>query len=430
MEIVTTHRRQALLACVTAVLVVGFLELTLAVLASASTRVSRLLSSPAAVIPPTIPDARLGHRPTPGAPGHDARGFRNESVPAAAYAVALGDSQTHGASTVEPRQAWPRQLEEMIGRNVYSMAYGGYGPTHSVLLWPEAETLSPQVVIEAFYAGNDLFDAFSHVYTGGQLSELRTAEPAVEAAVRRWEAAEPIARRVERMFHMGASPTPAGAAGAAPGGGGPPRRWLSAHSKLYGLFRRGRHELARRMAPPASPLRDPWDEARSFAASHPDHCQIFSQGPFRTVFTSEYRLTALDLGDPRIDEGLRIALRAIERLHASAAGRRFLVVMIPTKESVFRTIWKDPPPASVRLMENEELVWSTAKEHFERHGIEHLDALPALREVLGSGVQPYPVSYDGHPNEHGHRAIARMVAEALRRPEGPGAPSGGGTTGR
>ena len=44
------------------------------------------------------------------------------------------------------------------------MAWGGWGPVHSLILLDEAISLHPKIIIEAFYAGNDLFDAFNIVY--------------------------------------------------------------------------------------------------------------------------------------------------------------------------------------------------------------------------------------------------------------------------
>ena len=40
-----------------------------------------------------ITDEKLGLRVMPDAPGHDARGFRNDAVPGQADIVAIGDSQ-------------------------------------------------------------------------------------------------------------------------------------------------------------------------------------------------------------------------------------------------------------------------------------------------------------------------------------------------
>lgn len=86
------------------------------------------------------------------------------------------------------------------------------------------------------------------------------------------------------------------------------------------------------------------------------------------------------------------------------------------KEAVFRELWQNPPSSYRSPAENEERMWRRTKEFLERHGIEHLDALPALRAQLSKGTQPYPVSIDGHPNEQGRRAIAGLLAARLRSP--------------
>src|SRR5262245_21640969 len=128
-------KRHAFFAGVLVLLVIGVLEMTLRLLAFVSPRVNWLLTAP--LESRSMPDGRLGHRPNPVHPGHDHKGFRNLEVPAKADIVALGDSQTYGTGVV-PENAWPRQLESMIESTVYSMAYGGYGPTHSLILWEEA----------------------------------------------------------------------------------------------------------------------------------------------------------------------------------------------------------------------------------------------------------------------------------------------------
>ncbi len=44
-----------------------------------------------------------------------------------------------------------------------------------MLLLEEAISLRPKIIIEAFYAGNDLFEAFTKVYTNNsQLTYLKT----------------------------------------------------------------------------------------------------------------------------------------------------------------------------------------------------------------------------------------------------------------
>ncbi len=411
------NKKQALFAGVSVLLVIGFLEITLGLLAFVTPRVDMLLASKRTpnTISRTVPDARLGHRPNPAYPGQDRdrKGWRNPEVPAKAHIVALGDSQTYGTG-VEPEDAWPRQLESMTGKTVYSMAFGGYGPTHSLVLWNEAVTLSPKIVIEAFYAGNDLFDSFDIVYNLGQLPELKSSDPRLQARVREAEQSEPIAKRVTQMFQMGTIPVAVDEkAAAVTRDGFSPRRLLLQHSKIFGLLRWAWYECKRLVNKPTKPTpQEKWERAKAFAGAHPAYCQVFSNGQFKTIFTSEYRLSVLDLGDPRIAEGLQISLRAIQRMHelAAASNIRLLVVLIPTKEEVFRQLWQNPSMSYRSLTENEERFWSITKDFLEHNGIEYLDSLPVLREQLATGIQPYEVSQDGHPNKHGHKAIAKLVA--------------------
>ena len=399
-------KKQVTLTVLTVLLVIVLLEVVLNLLALMSPRVDKLLALPSAAnsVAEIVPDKRLGHRPNPAFPGHDSKGFRNPKVPATADVVALGDSQTYGAG-VEPEQAWPRQLGPMIRHTVYSMAYGGYGPVESLILWDEAIALDPKIVIEAFYAGNDLFDAFTIVYNHGQLVELKSADPQLQESVREAEESDPIAKRVARMYRMEA---------ADPRTAFSPRAFLARRSKIYGLLRRARKAVTRIL----TGSHDPWERAKAFAEAHSAYTQVFNDGQFRTVFTSEVRFSALNLKDPRIAEGHKIAFRAIQGMNERAADRkiRFIVVLIPTKELVFQELWSNPSPAYRNLTDIEVVFWKITKDSLERNGIEYVDALPALQDQLAFGVQPYPVSKDGHPNEHGHRAVANLITTYLTKP--------------
>lgn len=413
-------KKQAFFGVVLTLLVIALLEITLSLLAFVSPSIGQLLAPPWAsrAMPHTLSDARLGYRPNPAYPGHDRRGFRNPSVPDNAHIVTLGDSQTYGTG-VEPGQAWPRQLESISGRIVYSMAYGGYGPTHSLMLWDEAVALQPNMVIEAFYAGNDLFESFNVVHNQGKLSEFKSTDSQLQMRLRDAEQSEPIAERVSQMFRMG---TPNAAIKKAPttakSGNFSPRKALAKYSKIYGLLRRTQYEAVRLVQQLNRASREEWEAAKAFAEAHPEYCQVFSNGQFKTIFTSEYRLAALDLDDPRIAEGLQISLRAIKRMHELATARdiRFLVVLVPTKETVFRGHWQNPSTSYHRLTEHEARFWAITKDVLARNGIEYLDALPALQAQLAAGIQPYQVSQDGHPNRHGHQAIAKLVAAHLAQP--------------
>ncbi|MHC5056324.1 MAG: SGNH/GDSL hydrolase family protein [Planctomycetota bacterium] len=388
-------------------LVSGFLEIALGLLTFVSPRVKWLLG-PTGIpwISYTIPDERLRHRPNPAYPGHDSKGFRNSGSPTNVQIVALGDSQTYGVG-VAAKDAWPRRLESMIGKKVYSMAYGGYGPTHSLILWDEAVALQPDVVIEAFYAGNDLFDSFDHVYNWRQLSELRSSDPTMQASIIEAEQSKPIRKRVINLFYMNITRD-----------GISPRRFLSQYSKIYGLLRRTKYELLQLIKKFNKDTLETWEREKARAEARPAFLQIFDDGQFQTIFTSEYRLSALNLEDPRIAEGHKISLRAIKRMHQLAAESniRFLVVLVPTKEMVFSELWQHPSLSYRSLIENEERLLRETKKFFTQNGIEYLDSLPVLRKQLALGIQPYPKSRDGHPNEHGHIAIANLLASHLQSP--------------
>lgn len=405
--------RRASLAIVLFLLVIGLLEIILAVLAFLSPQVDRLLSSPWDLtwsVIAMIPDSRLGFRPNPNYPGHDRKGFRNPTVPAKPMIVALGDSQTYGTG-VEAEDAWPRQLEQILATSVYGMAFGGYGPTHSLVLWDDAVAMQPTTIIEALYLGNDFYDAFNHVYNNGQLPEFKSPDTHVQERVRAAEQAEPIEHYVTRMFQMGVPV----ATTSAPSKDNSLLRSLLQHSNIFGLLRRLKYERTRMTETPTHPSQDEWAAAKAFAEAHPDYCQIFTDGSFKTVFTSEYRIAALNLNDPRIAEGLRIALQAIKTMQDRAAAQhvRFIVMVIPTKEAVFGQRWKNPSDSFLKLAEHEEQARKMVKEFLEQNGIEYLDALPTLRDQLEKGIQPYLVSSDGHPNRQGHTALANLIATHL-----------------
>jgi hypothetical protein len=398
-------RRHLALWLITLCLTAGALEGILALASVVSVQVRRVLAPPGQEPAPVaaLPDARLGHRPSPDYPGHDRRGFRNPEALEQADLVVLGDSQSYGAG-VDPGLEWPRQLARASGLRLYNLAYGGYGPAHHLLLWEEAMRLRPSTVLVAFYTGNDLFDAFDLVYTRGQLPELRAKDPAVLAAVRSAEEAEPLAARVSRLFTFG-TPEPAPLP--------PVRGFFSRHSRLYALARRTRHELTARLNPPAAP--DPWEAAVAFARAHPDHCRVFQRGPHRTVFTPGYRFSVLDPSDPRVREGERIAVEVMREMQAraAAAGARFLVVWIPTKELVYRELVEDGGEAYDALTGGERELQARMRHALEEVGIEVVDTLPALRAQLVSGKPPYPLDQDGHPSAAGHEAVARQVRAAL-----------------
>src|SRR5512145_2835139 len=102
----TLDWKRLLFHLLTAILAVALVEATLVGLTWTSPKIAQLLAPPW----PTVPDDRLGHRPSPGVLDHDSRGWRNAAAYEKADIVVLGDSQTYGQG-VQAMEAWPRQLE-------------------------------------------------------------------------------------------------------------------------------------------------------------------------------------------------------------------------------------------------------------------------------------------------------------------------------
>jgi hypothetical protein len=288
------------------------------------------------------------------------------------------------------------------------MAMGGYGPIHSLILWNEALSLRPRMVIECFYAGNDLFDAFNMVYNRGQVPELKTASASVEQAVLHAESQYPLSKHIGKQFYMGESrPFDADPVSAPEHG---LRAFLAAHSRIYGLSRRARYELQEHEGPQAGPTAT-WESTEVLARANPLYLEVLVEGPVKTILTPAYRLAALDLDDVRIAEGLRLFIDAMESMAARAAADqiKFVVVLVPTKESVFSGLQAKHSTTYSALLRKEERVWDLVKADLDQHQIVYVDALPALRNTLSSGVQPYPATRDGHPNRDGRLAIAHAV---------------------
>jgi hypothetical protein len=379
-------------------------EVSLHASAALSTRVNELLSQ----IEPHIPDARLGaggpephgYRPAPSVLEHDANGWRNIAVAAHADIVTLGDSHTYGLG-VPAADAWPRRLQDIIGKTVYNMAFNGYGPVDSLILWDEAQALRPSVVLEGFYSGNDLYDVFARVHYGRQVPDLMAADRVSREAVRSSEAGQLLKERIEPLFSRCIKPS---------GRAWAPYRMLKQYSKAFALVRRLKYE-AEQFFPQGE-----WEQAKKLAQRDSLCYEVFDDGKARTLFAPAYRASAMDLDDVGIREGLRISLEALRRMDALARANhiRFVVVLIPTKEMVFaESAEMSASQTYKKAIRNEVMVWTMIRAFLDANGIEYVEPLARLRKELAEGNQPYPLSLDGHPNAAGHAVIAAAVNDKL-----------------
>jgi lysophospholipase L1-like esterase len=119
-------------------------------------------------------------------------------------------------------------------------------------------------------------------------------------------------------------------------------------------------------------------------------------------------------GDPRIRIGIDVSRESLLRIASRSreAGVTPLVVLIPTKESVFLTReGAVPDPTQALLVEREARIRAGFVAALDAASVAHLDLLPALR---AAPVQPYFEDADGHPNVAGHRVIGEAVAAWVR----------------
>lgn len=395
-----------------AIIILIVIEISLQITSLISPRINILLSRQI-VTKRSIKDKALGLRPNPLYFEHDRKGFRNKSVPNKVNIVAMGDSQTYGGS-VSRNQAWPQQLEKLSKIKTYNMAFDGYGPAHNLLLLEEAIDLKPELIINAFYAGNDLYDSYSLIYNRKQLLKLKSPDQKVINAILELENIEPLDEKIFRLLKMsiiiGEKDRPLTY--------GVFKEFLAEHSKLYGLLRILKLSIIINLN--NKDKNNSWKSIKQHTIKHKGFCQIFDNGDLRMIFTPDYRMCAVNLDDPRIAEGLRISLETIRLMNERAKKREigFIVLFLPTKEMVYRDIVyeesADIPKAYKTLIENEELFWQKTKVFLRNQRIYFIDALPALRAGIKNGNQPYKVSPDGHLNSIGQRAVAELIYSEIK----------------
>ena len=358
--------RNALLVVVIAVVVLVVVE-----------GLSRLIFDPIDFLKPMVSyDEVLRYKIEPNSGAHDSWGYRNKSVPEFVDIVAIGDSHTYGISATAG-DSWPNSLQSISGKTTYNLSLGGYGPAEYLYLMQEkAFKLDPDIIIVGFYLGNDLKDARTAVHTVDIWEELRGNSPLEEI--------NDSKKNNKRGFSD----------------------WLAGNSVLYRIIS-------------SSFIGDNLRHQRRLSKGEEVLMLEVEENQISTGLTPDRRLKGLDLRTPEVRQGLQYTLEIFNRMNklANENGTDFLVVIIPTKETVFSEfILKDDKLSKSSklnaLIQNEEVVYKVVKRYFTDNKIPFIDIQDSLKNASGS-EQIYPNNFGGHSNKNGYRIIAETINEYL-----------------
>jgi hypothetical protein len=178
-------------------------------------------------------------------------------------------------------------------------------------------------------------------------------------------------------------------------------------------------------------LQNDFEAARaSLTAADRQYASVVDGPEWRTILRAGYQHFGIDQRDPRILLGYELAVAALNSIMTRCRRESvdLLVVLLPTKESVFWPRITDPDqhPGLREVARDESMFRERLIGHLGEIGIKVLDPLRALRTAA---TQPYYEHTEGHPNAEGHRIIAERIAEALlgiwpARPSTGPSPSG------
>jgi len=349
---------------------------------------SRLILNEADYLSPKMRrDSILGHKIETPSAGFDDWGFRNRRVPTDATIVAVGDSHTYG-NTAAMDDAWPAILGRTTGIDVYNLGLGGYGPNQYYQLFKtKALQLRPQWVICGLYMGDDFENAFSITHGLDYWAALRRGH---------WDLVNPD----------NWDPGP-------PVWGATIRNWLSSHSMIYRVVFHG---------PIVAMLKEYIRFKQVSTKSDPYTTSLIREDSnIREAFRPLGIAESLNQTSGPIREGMRITFHLLEEMDMECRkeGCKFLVVIIPTKETVFAKYIEQDTTLHLyetlhKVIVNERQAKSEMITYLDDHKIAYLDALPALERSTEKQLYAQ-TTRDMHPGRNGYRVIGEAVAEYLSK---------------
>lgn len=337
----------------------------------------------------------------------DSEGFRNPVTRERIAVAALGDSFTDGL--IVPReQTWPAQLEKILGTPVQNYGTAGFGPQQErYVLEDFAIHHHPKVVVIAFFAGNDIFDAES--FAKFQQSPTDSAEiPGwkIKKVVMRYQTFYPytlssmalqgVWRRDVQTADQTLQPAPAAAAASLPDSASQPRAYFN-----RGMFHFPVHGQEMSVAIMPAYLRT-LNYSREWFAARP---------------------------------GWELTRRTYLEIKQTAAqnGATLVVMFIPFKSQVFLPLLQrafssgdlnrdfrfyfreNQSDANVAVMAKNRLAQNELMRTFcEDNGLPFLDLTPAIQQQIEQGNNLY-FPDDAHWNAAGHAFAAQELAAFLKQ---------------
>jgi len=356
----------------------------------------------------------MGFVPPEVAPGRtrrfpfhtDAEGFRNAAVRDPIAVAALGDSFTD-AMTLPVEQAWPARLEARLGVTVQNYGTAGFGPQQEERVLEDfALRHRPRVVVVAFFAGNDIFNAesFDDVDRAPEAARPRPPGWRIKDTVARFDQLYLVSlmRAGVEAFH---------------------ERWPGS-----GTARADEHprEGAEEPAAPAGTLAT-FDRGMFTVPVAGRALRVALMPPYLNTL----RFSAQELGARR---GWALTRRSVERMQqlCRAGGAELVVMFVPFKSQVYlpllqRSLARDEleralafyfrgtgPAVDVDTLASHRLAQNELMGAFcAERAIAFLDLTPMMEAEVDSGRNVY-FPDDAHWNAAGHDVAAAALAEVLR----------------
>ena len=343
----------------------------------------------------------------------DEEGFRNARVRERIDVAALGDSFTD-AMTLPIEDAWPTRLERQTGMAVQNYGTAGFGPQQELLtLKTYAARHHPRVVVLAYFAGNDLFDAEA-------FDDFSRSAGAVRRAEQGWRIKD-VVSRADTWFLVSAMRATG--------------TWLSKLERAE----------ARADAGPSAPSaeRGPIRSDTPATSDAPAPGVTFDRGMFTAAvagravhwaFMPPYLNTlTFSERDLAARRGWRLTRQAIGEMQdvSRGIGATFVVVFLPFKSQVYLPWLARSQPAAelsralqfylpdnpgtpdVTRMLGNRLAQNRLMQRFCRErGIPLIDTTDALTQRFTAGENVY-FPDESHLNERGQAIVADAVASYL-----------------